>query len=112
MDVEMKNSLPRTLPPVHHCAMSPLNVALGRDLRRHQMAAANHVGVFSLGFVQSRKMFLWDDQHMRRSFRLDVFKGEDLSILIDFLRGDLAADDAAEKAIARIIRHWHTSAKR
>jgi hypothetical protein len=103
--VEMKNSLPSTGANVHHSTVSVLNVALARDLRRNQVTAANHVGVFSLCVVQSRKMFLRDHQHVRRSLRLDVFKGEDMLVLINLLRGNLATDNAAEKAVAVRIGH-------
>ena len=42
---------------------------------------------------------------------IDVFEGEDAIVLVDFLAGNFAANDATEEAIARWIRRWwlHTA---
>lgn len=82
-----------------------LDVALAGDLRGGQMAAADQFGIFGLGFLQSSEMFLGHDQHVRGRLRIDVFEGEDVLVLVNFLRGNLAADDAAEEAVASGVGH-------
>jgi hypothetical protein len=39
------------------------------------------------------------------SLGIDVFKGEDILILVNFFRRNLAADNAAKKAVAAGISH-------
>ncbi len=105
MDVEMKHRLPRARAHVQDGAVSVLDFALARNLGRSQVTAANHFGVFRLGLFQTRKMFSRDDQHMRGRFGTDVFKSEDVLVLIDFLRRNLAAQNAAENAVANRVSH-------
>ena len=50
-------------------------------------------------------MFLGDDQHVCRRFRVDVFKGEDVGIFVDFLGRNLAAQNAAEEAGSGGVGH-------
>ena len=113
VDVEMKHRLPCPGTYVQNRAVSFLDVALACDLRCGEIAAADHFGVLSLSFLPSGKMFLRDYQHVRRGFGIDVLKGEDVLILVDFLRGNLAAQNAAEKTVAGgVDGHRLTSAKR
>jgi hypothetical protein len=109
MDVEMEHRLSRARTHVKHRAVSLLNVSLTRNLGRHQMTAAYYRGVLRLRFVQSGKMFSWDDQHMGGRLWIDVFKGKDMIVLIDFLRGNLAAENAAEKAVTANVGHGEDS---
>src|SRR5579862_1225181 len=79
------------------------------------MATANQFGIVRLSFFQSGKMFLRNHQHMRRCLRIDVFKGINMLVFVNFLGGNLAAKNAAEKAIIRSVAHGcfllnHTSA--
>src|SRR5579863_1182163 len=69
------------------------------------MAAANYFGIFRLRLFQIRKMFLGNNQHMRRGFRVDVVEGVDVIVFINLLRGNLAAKNTAEKAIAARFVH-------
>ena len=105
MNVEMKHRLPRSGPYVQHGPVSLLDVPLARDLGRCQVTLADHFGVLSLRLFQPGKMFSWDDQHMRRRLWIDVFKGKDVIVLVNFLRGNLAAKNAAEKAISCGVSH-------
>src|SRR5258706_9451337 len=105
MDVEMKHRLPRARTHVHHGPVSLLDVALPRDLGRCQATLAYHFGVLSLRLFQPGKMFSWDDQHMRRCLRIAGFKGKHMLVLVNFLRGNLAANNAAEKAISCVVSH-------
>jgi hypothetical protein len=73
------------------------------------MTSAYHFGVVSLRFLQSSDMFLWDDQHVRGSLRVDVFKGKHVLVFVDFLRRNLTAENAAEKTIAAGVGHQENS---
>ncbi len=64
----MKHRLPRPRTHVKHGPVSLLDIPLARNLGRRQVAAPDHFGILSLRFLQSSKMFLGDDQHVRRSF--------------------------------------------
>ena len=99
----MKDRLSRAGADVEDRAVSLLDVALARDLRGGEMAAADDLGVRGLGFFQSRKMFLGNDEHVRGRLRTDVFEGEHMLVFVNFLRGNLAADDAAEKAVGSVM---------
>jgi hypothetical protein len=113
VDVQMKHGLPRSWTHVKHGPVSLFDIPLARNLSRCEVAAANHFRVVSLRFLQSCKMFLGDDQHMRGSLRVDVFKGEHVLVFVNFLGGNLAAENAAEKAVARGVGHGSlTMAKR
>lgn len=105
VDVEMKHRLARTRTHVEHRPVSLLDVPPAGNLRRRQVTAPNHVGVFDLRFLQSRKMLLRNDEHVRRCFWVDVLKGKHMLVLVNFFGGDLAAHNAAEKAIARGVVH-------
>src|ERR1700728_366855 len=97
--VEMKHRLPRSRTNIEHGSISLLDVSLPRNVGRRQMAAPDDLRVLRLGFFQSREMFLRDDQHVRRRLRVDVVKREDVVVLVNFFRRNLAANDAAKKAI-------------
>jgi hypothetical protein len=105
VDVEMKYRLPRSWTHVQHGPVSLLNVPLTCNLSRSQVAAADHFSVFSLRFFQSTKMSLGDNQYMGRSLRVDIFEGQHVLVLVNFLRGNLAAENAAEKAVAGGVGH-------
>src|SRR5262252_579520 len=63
------------------------------------MAAANDLRIGLLCFLQSREVSLGNDQHVRRRLGMDVFKGQDMFILMNFLGWNLAANDAAKQAV-------------
>ena len=86
----MKHRLSRPRSDVEHGAVSLFDVALARNLGGGQVAAAYRFSVSSLRLFQSSEMFLRDDQHVRGRLRIDVFKGEDVIVLLDFLGGNFA----------------------
>jgi hypothetical protein len=88
-------------------AVSLLDVALARDFRGGEMAPSDEFGVVSLGLFQPGEMFLRDDENVRGRFGVDVFEGKYMVVFIDFLRGNFAAEDAAEEAV-RISHGWVT----
>jgi hypothetical protein len=86
-------------------AVSLLDVAPAGDLGCGEVAAADEFGVACLGFFQSRKMLPGNDENMRRCLWLDVFEGENVIVFVNFLRGDLAAENAAEQAAGSDVSH-------
>lgn len=95
----MKDRLSRTRTNIKNGAVSVFDLALAGDFSRREMAAADQFGIVSLGLFQSRKMLLGDDEHVRGRLRIDVFKGQNVLVFMNFLRGNLSSDDAAEKTI-------------
>jgi hypothetical protein len=97
--VEVKDRLSGAGADVEDGAVSLLDVALAGDLRGGEVTAADDFGIGVIGFFQSSEMFLGDDEDVRGRFGADVFEGEDMVVFVNFLGGNLAADDAAEKAV-------------
>ena len=63
------------------------------------MAASNDLGVGGFSFLQACEMALWNDEHVGGRLGIDVLKGEDVIVLVNFFCGYFAANDAAEKAV-------------
>ena len=105
VDVEMKYRLPRARTHIQHGPVSLLDVPLARNLGCRQVAASDRFGIFGLCFLQSGKVLLGDDKYMRRSLRVDVFKGQYVGVLVNLLSRNLAAKNAAEEAVARGVGH-------
>ena len=99
----MKDRLTCAGADIEDGAVSLLDVALAGDLGGGEVAATDDFGISGLGFVQSGKVSLRDDQHVCGRLRADVFEGEDMLVFVNFLRRNLAGQDAAEKAVG--IRH-------
>src|SRR5580698_9244183 len=105
MNMQVEDRLPSAGPNVQNGTVSLLDIALARDLSGGQVAAPNDFGVAGLRFFQSCKMFFGDDEYMRGRLRTDVFKGEYGVIFVNFLRGNVAVDDSAEKAGRFCVAH-------
>jgi hypothetical protein len=105
MNMQMKHRLSGTRADVDHGAVSVLNPALASDLRGHQVAAAQGLGIFWLRLLQTTNVFLGNDKDVRWPLRIDVFKRVAVLVLIDFLGRYFTTDNAAKKTIL----HDHTS---
>jgi hypothetical protein len=112
MDMQMEDGLSGAKADVKYGAVSLLDIALAGDLGGGQVAAADEFGIRGLGFIQSREMFFRNNQHMCGSLRVDVLEGEDVGIFIDFLGGNLAPEEAAEKATGSGISHGEFTLRR
>ena len=49
------------------------------------MTAANYLSLFWRGFFQTGDMFFGDDQYVRRTLRIQIFKSKSVVVFIDFL---------------------------
>lgn len=97
--MEVEYGLPGPGADIEDGSVALLNIALAGDVSGGEVAAADDLGVGGLGFLQSRKMFPGDYEHVRGGLRVDVFEGEDVFVFVDFLGGDFTAQDAAEEAV-------------
>ena len=92
----------------HHAVALVCQLQLARELRRAQQHGADDRGFRVIHRIERSDMFSRNDQDMRRRLRVDVVEGDDFVVFIDFLRGDFARRDPAEKTAivthARIIR--------
>ncbi len=104
----MKDRLSSARSDVEDGAVPVFDVTLARDLRSRKMASADDLRVDRFGLLQSREMFLWDDEHVCGRLRADVFESENMFVFVNFLRGNLAPDDSAKKAfgIAHAFDTW------
>ena len=97
--MEVEDGLSSAGADVKDGAVSVFDMALACDVGGGEMAAADDVGVAGLSLFQSRKVALGNDEHVRRGLGFDVFEGEDVVVLVDFFRGNLVPEDAAEEAV-------------
>jgi hypothetical protein len=103
--VEVEDGLSGAGADVEDGAVSLLDVALAGDLGGGEVAAPDDFGVAGLSLFQSGKMLLGNDEDMGGRLCVDVFKGEDVFVLVNSLGGNLAAEDAAEKAVGGGVSH-------
>lgn len=105
--MEVEDGLSGTGADVEDGAVALLDVALAGDVGGSQMAAADEFGVGGLSFLQSRKMFLGNDENVCRRMGMNVFESEHMIVFINFLGWNLTADDTAEEAVW-IGHSWFT----
>jgi len=104
--VEVEDGLSGAGADVEDSAVSVFDVALAGDLGGGEMASSDDFCVGGLGFLQSGKMPFWNDEHVSRGLWIDVLEGEDVVVFMNFLCGNLPADDAAEEAVGfGVLRH-------
>jgi hypothetical protein len=75
------------------------DVSLAGYFGRRQMAAPDHFGIFLLRFFQPSKVFLWDNQHVSGRFWINVFKRQNVFVLVNFVRWNFTAENTAEEAV-------------
>lgn len=100
----MEDGLAGARSDVENGAVSLLDVALAGDLSGGEVAAANDLGVGGLRFLESGKVPLRNDENVGRRFWIDIFKGEDMVVFVNFPGWNLATDDAAEETVG-IVSH-------
>ena len=101
--MQMKYRLSGAGTNVVHGPVSVFDAALAANLRRHQIAVADDLGIFRCGILQIHNMPLGNDEHVRRRLGIDIFEGVDLIVFVNLLRGNLTGDDLAEEAIVHDI---------
>ncbi len=103
--MEVEDGLSGAGADVEDGAVSLLDVALAGDLGGRKVTTSDDFGVGDLGFFQSSKMFLGNDEDVRGSLRVDVFESEDVLVFVNFLGGDFTADNAAKEAVGGWVSH-------
>ena len=114
MYVEMKNGLARTGADVEHGSIAILDAALPRDIGGDELAAADHFCILGRGFLQSTQVLLGNDEHVRRSLRINIVEGIYVLVFVDFLGGYFTLNDAAEQTIVHdtsIVWDWRRTAR-
>src|SRR5450432_3363291 len=82
-----------------------------RQLRRQPRHLTDDQRILHIG--ERRDVRARNDDDVRRRLRIDVAEGDALRRLRDELRGNLAADDAAEEAVVRhALARWRRTAPR
>ena len=105
MNVQVKHRLPRAGANVQHSSIPALNLAFARNLRRGKVTASDDLCVGSFRFFQSGEMPLGNNQNVSGRLRLNIFKGKNVLIFMNFLGGNVAANNSAKKAIG-IAHKW------
>ena len=99
----MIHLLPPHPPGVDDGAEAVRGTLLARQAAGEGQHAAQRRLVAGLAFVERGHMRLGDHEEVHRGDRVDVVEGEDVLVLVDLLRGDLAAHDLAEDAVRHLI---------
>jgi len=100
----MKHRLPGARTDIEHRAISVFDGALAGNLSSRKMATSDEFGIFGRGFLQSRDVFLGDDQNVRRALRIEVFEGKRVLVFKDFLGRHFTTNNATEKTIGHKLR--------
>jgi len=98
--MQMENCLACVRTYVIDRTESVLQLAFVCDLCRDKLAIAYQFRVSFRRLVNADNMLLWDDQHMRRRLRFDVFKRKGLFVLVHFFSRNFSGDDLAEEAVS------------
>jgi hypothetical protein len=95
----MKDGLAGARAYVEHGAVAILDPALAGNFGGYQLAVADQVGIFRLGFFQVDYVPLGDNEDMRGRLRIDVLEGEGALVFVHFLRRDSSRYDVAKQTI-------------
>jgi hypothetical protein len=96
MYVEVEDGLSGARPYIEHRAIPVFDAAIMGDLSGCEMTSANDLSLFERRFFEAANVLLGNDEHVSRRFRINVFKGIGMFVLVDFLRSNVAGKDAAE----------------
>ena len=98
VNVQVRDFLPAVCTDIGEKAISGLDKPLGPRHRSHRAhkSANFRVRCFGAEIVPADIFALGDHQSVDLSLRIDVLKGEGPFVLIDFVRGDLPAQDLRE----------------
>jgi len=96
VNVQMKNGLSRAWSHVEHGAISVLDRTVARNLCRRQVAAPYQLRVFGRGLFEAGNVSFRDDQHVRRSLRIQIFKSKRVFVFKDFFGWHFAANNPTE----------------
>jgi len=97
--VQVKNRLPGPRTHVEHGAVAVFDATFPCNVGSHEMALADGLGIVGHGFLQTPDVFLGNHQHVGWALRINVLKGVNSIVFINFLGGYFAANDAAEQTI-------------
>jgi len=99
MDMQVKNGLPGARAYVENSAVAVFDAAFACNVRGHEVAMADRLGIAGRGFLQAPDVSLGDHQHVGWALRINVLEGINSIVFVDFLGGYFAADDATEQTV-------------
>ena len=112
-EVDVEHCLPGAAVAIEHRPVAVLRVPLILgDLCGARNQSAHHRRVPFLDVVQRRDVPAGDDEHMERRLRIDVLERQQLVVLVDDLRGDLAVGDLAEQTVVGHVWPRYASPRR
>src|SRR5260221_2093874 len=97
--MQMEHRLARTRPDVVDRAIAVLDATLTSQFGGDQLAVPENLSVFRPCFFQADDVFFGYDEQVRGRLGMDVLKGKDPLVLVDFLGRDFSLDDLAEEAV-------------
>jgi hypothetical protein len=100
MDMKVEHRLTCVGADVDYGPVATLQTSLTGNLGGGEVAVADDLRITGLGFFETGEVALGDDQHVGRSLRVNVLKGNDLVVLIYLFGGNFTRDDLAEQAIS------------
>ncbi len=97
--VNVKHRLPGGFAVIHDRSIAiGGQVQIASDLREAEQRRADRRHIRLGHVIEAGDVFARNDNDVRRCLRIDVVKGDDVGIFVDFFRRDLAECDAAEEA--------------
>ncbi len=96
MEMEMENRLACATAVVQDSAVAFEEIAFACKLRGDQLQLAKDGLIVGCGLVQRFEMLARTNQDVRGRLRADVFKSEEIRILVDDLRWNFLRRDFAE----------------
>ena len=98
--MQMKDRLACVGADVIDSTETALKLAFACNLCRHKLAIAHQFRICFRRLINPDNMLFRNDQHMRGRLRIDVLKRKSFFVFIDFLGGDFAGNDLAEKTVS------------
>lgn len=96
MHMQVEDGLSGARADIQHRAVTVFDRTVVCDARGRQMAEPDQGRVFRRRFLKSGDMFLWNDEDMSRALRMDVFKGKNVIVFMDFPGRNFAANNPAK----------------
>jgi len=100
MQMKMEYRLARAGADVEDRPIAVFDAAFAGDFGGHKLAAAQGFRVRIFRLFESHNVFSGNNQHVGRGLGIDVFEGEGVFVFINFLCGNPARENLAEKTVS------------
>src|SRR3954466_551490 len=99
VQVEMEDGLTAAWADVVDRAVPVFDVAFARELGGDHVRVTDNLEIIGGECVHADNVLLRNDEQVSWRLGVDVLKGEDEFIFVDFARGNVAGDDLAEETV-------------